>query len=513
MVLCGIKRKFVQNVLHMKRVLIFLVAVVAMSVGMAAMDGDGGRSCAAGNEGRVLPVTGTFINLPYQDVRNRYTNPQDIDCTSPALWYSKVAEMYEMGMEYLIFMSVANEQKAYYPSKLMEWHYPQWRKSPVDAVMDAAAEYGMKVFMSTGWAKDQDDNLRDPAIKGRQIEMMEELAAMYGNHPAFHGWYLPVEDCLGPVLTDYAVEAVNALTARARELTPSAKILISPYGIFNSDFDDPRYEQQLSRLEVDIIAYQDEIGCVRERYPLPRLRENWKKLRAIHDRTGVEMWANCESFAWDKNTNDRSSALVPASYSRFLAQQVAASEGGAEKIISFIFCGLVESPSAAVALGEQTWSQEFYRDYMDWRAGDRYWKAAELGFRGELRYYDAPESVRAMASEDPSDEGWTVYGPGTHEIVVEVEGITDEVVVRMLNSHKDGIVPPQKISLYTGNGPDGDFCLQQVKYTPVWPHTRHDTFVDIVLFELDDIEDPFIKIVFSTDSKVCLDKIFNDVRL
>ena len=37
--------------------------------------------------------------------------------------------------------------------------------------------------------------------------------------------------------------------------------------------------------------------------------------------------------------------------------------------------------------------------------------------------------------------------------------------------------------------------------------------VDIVLFELDDIEDPFIKIVFSTDSKVCLDKIFNDVRL
>ena len=50
-----------------------------------------------------------------------------------------------------------------------------------------------------------------------------------------------MEDCLGPVLTDYAVEAVNALTARARELTPSAKILISPYGIFNSDFDDPRW--------------------------------------------------------------------------------------------------------------------------------------------------------------------------------------------------------------------------------------------------------------------------------
>ena len=169
----------------------------------------------------------------------------------------------------------------------------------------------------------------------------------------------------------------------------------------------------------------------------------------------------------------------------------------------------MESPSADVALGEPVWSQEFYKDYMDWRAGDNYWKAAELGFMGELRYYDEPESIKAMASEDPSDKGWTVYGPGTHEIIVKAEGMTSEVVVRMLNSRKDGIVPPKKLSLYAGGGRDEkDFHLQQVKYTPSWPHTRHDTFVDIVLFELDDIEEPFIKIVFTTDSKVYLDKIY-----
>ena len=475
--------------LKMKRIIILLYSAVALSF-----------SWPASADSPVLPVTGTFINLPYQDVRNKYTNPQDVDNDAPWMWYTKVEEMKEMGMEYLVFMSVANECKAYYPSGLMEWHYPASQPSPVDVIMDAAAERGMKVFMSTGWAKDQDDNLRDPKIKARQIEMMEELAGLYGDHPAFYGWYLPVEDCFGPVLTDYAVEAVNALTARARELTPHAKIMISPYGIFNSDFEDPRYEQQIARLKVDIIAYQDEIGCVRERYPLPRLRENWKKLRAIHDKTGIEMWANCESFAWDKNTNDRSSALVPASYSRFLAQQVAATQGGAEKIISFIFCGLVESPDADVALGEPVWSQEFYKDYMDWKAGDGYWKAAESGFK-------------EGASEDPDDKRWTVYGPGTHEIIVEVEGITDEVVVRMLNSQKDGIVPPEKISLYAGNDPDGkDFRLYQVKYTPAWPHTRHDAFVDMVLFELPDIEDSYIKIAFTTDKKVYLDKILTDVR-
>ena len=185
----------------------------------------------------------------------------------------------------------------------------------------------------------------------------------------FLNGYLPVEDCFGPVLTDYAVDAVNALTARARELTPGKKIMISPYGIFNSDFDDPRYEQQIARLTVDIIAYQDEIGCVRERYPLTRLRGNWKKLRAIHDKTGIQMWANCESFTWEKGTNDRSSALIPASYSRLLAQQVAATAGGAEKIISFVMCGMYETADSRYELGQPVWSAKAGSDYMDWLEG------------------------------------------------------------------------------------------------------------------------------------------------
>ena len=485
MVLCGIKRKFVQNVLHMKRVLIFLVAVVSMSVGMAAMDGDGGRSAAAGNEGRVLPVTGTFINLPYQDVRNRYTNPQDIDCTSPALWYSKVAEMHEMGMEYLIFMSVANEQKAYYPSKLMEWHYPQWRKSPVDAVMDAAAEYGMKVFMSTGWAKDQDDNLRDPAIKQRQIQIMTELAGIYGDHPAMYGWYLPVEDCFGPVLTDYAVDAVNALTAKARALTPGKKILISPYGIFNSDFSDPRYEQQILRLEVDIIAYQDEIGCVRERYPLPRLRE---------------MWANCESFAWEAATNDRTSALIPAPFGRFLGQVAAATEGGAERIISFMMYGIFENPESPYQLGQPYWSNVAYEEYMAWRNGDRRWKTAEAAFLGHYG---------RLGQEDMN---WDIRKPGEHELTVELaaDEVPESLLVRMLVCHKDEVKAPDMLALSVS--PDGKaYRLIQIKSCPVFPNTRHDAFVDCVLFEdLDKCipEDTrFIRISYSAPHKTALDRL------
>lgn len=434
---------------------------------------------------QTLPITGTFINLPYQDVRNKYTNPDGIDGTDPQMWATKVAEMKEMGMEYLIFMSVANECKAYYPSKLMAWHYPVDRQSPVDAIMDEAAKHGMKVFMSTGWAKDQDDNLRDPAIKGRQLEMMEELAGLYGDHPAFYGWYLPVEDCFGPVLTDYAVEAVNALTARARELTPQAKIMISPYGIFCSDFDDPRYEQQIARLTVDIIAYQDEIGCVREKFPLVNLRENWKKLRAIHDKTGIEMWANCETFAWEKGTNDRQSALIPAATPRLLSQMAAATEGGAEKIISFIICGLFEKPLSPYPLGQPYWSQKAYEDYMAWKAGDAYWAAVDNYF-----------TSHAGPLETSYDKRWTKYSAGTYE--VEVEPGASEVVVAMLNYNQKGIVPPAKVELY---GKGRKWTLIQAAESMTWENTNHDAFVDHAVFSEIPSDLKKMKIVFTVEKE------------
>ena len=47
----------------------------------------------------VKPITGTWINLAYQDVRNKYTNPTVSDNTGPELWEQKVQELHEMGME------------------------------------------------------------------------------------------------------------------------------------------------------------------------------------------------------------------------------------------------------------------------------------------------------------------------------------------------------------------------------------------------------------------------------
>lgn len=470
----------------------------------------------------VKPINGTWINLAYQDVRNKYTNPQHFDNTDPFLWVQKVEELSQMGVEYLVFMAVANEGKAFYPSKLMTWAYSANRKSPVDAIMDKAAEKKMKVFMSTGWAKDQDDNLRDPEIKQRQLDMMKELANLYGNHPALYGWYLPVEDCLCPLLSEHAVASVNSLTDQARSLTPGKKILISPYGIVNSDFSNPEYEKQLAKLKVDIIAYQDEVGCVRESFPLPRLKQNWQKLQDIHSRLDIVMWANCETFTWEDGTNDRTSALIPAAYPRLLSQQVAASTAGVENIISFMLCGIVESPSSPYQLGQPVWSKKVYQDYMDWRKGDRFWKLQEAAFLGKLsnsteaKTNGAPDGLldNRLAEENIIDTCWIKYKKGHHVIQFDLkkETVITEIMVRLLNYQLGNVSTPTKSYLWaSGNGID--WKLVGIKDAPNFPNNKHDAWIDIIYFNQITTNARYLKFEFEADSQVYIDEFYINPKI
>ena len=480
----------------------------------------GEKKSASMKEGtEILPITGSWINLAYKDVRNKYTNPLEADNNDPALWEAKVREMSGMGIEYLVVMEVANDGKAYYPSQLMPLQYDPARKSPVEAILDAAAECGVKVFLSTGWAQNQDDNLRIPAIKERQLQIMDEIGTFYKEKPAFYGWYLPVEDCINPIFPKHAVDAVNALVERAHQLTPGKKTLISPYGLGLSDFTNPDYEKTLSELKVDIIAYQDEIGCVREATPLPELRENWKQLRKVHDHIGIEMWANCETFTWENGTNDRTSALIPAAYQRLLAQQVAASEGGVDRIISFMFYGIIENPESPFQLGQPEGSAQIYQDYMAWKSGDEYWKLSEAAHAGRLTNGIAPSSLAEvslqpladgmLAEEDPADSAWVKFEPGAHEIIIDLAeaGAVNKVMVRLLNYHLQGIELPEKIELYISEDAQ-EWNLAAVEAAPAGRNNRHDPWCDAVLFKDLDLKAPYLKVAFTSASPVYIDEIF-----
>lgn len=46
---------------------------------------------------QVLPIKGSWINLYYQDERNKYTNPENMDNTDPEMWKQKVRDMHNLG--------------------------------------------------------------------------------------------------------------------------------------------------------------------------------------------------------------------------------------------------------------------------------------------------------------------------------------------------------------------------------------------------------------------------------
>jgi len=471
------------------------------------------------NSTNVKPITGTFLNLAYQDVRNKYTDPQSFDNTDPALWKAKIDELSGMGIKYLIIMEVANDGKAYYPSKIMPWVYDSNHESPVDAILDEAGKDNMKVFLSTGWAKDQDDNLLDPKIKERQLEIMEELAGLYKNKQAFYGWYLPVEDCLCPILPEHSVQSVNALVKRAHQLTPGKKTLISPYGIGLSDFNNPNFYKQLKKLHVDIIAYQDEVGCVRDKFPIPRLKLNWKRVRAIHNKLNIEMWANCETFTWEKEPNSRESALIPANYSRLLSQQVAASEGGVDNIISFMFQGIIEDPKSDFQLGQPMWSNTLYRNYMSWKKGSEYWKLMEQTFTNSLKNNMPPLTLitnnlntlkdNKLGEEDSNDSNWVRFDKGYHELTFDFRSSipVNEVFIRTLNYHRGGIEPVMKIYIYFSQ--DGkSYDLASIKNSTYYPNNNDDAWIDGILFNHLGKNARFMKIAFRGTGKVYMDEVF-----
>lgn len=454
------------------------------------------------------PVKGTWINLFWQDERNNYMDPEYMDMSDPELWRTKILELDEMGMEYVVIMAVANEQKAAYPSDFMSHSYPDGQESPVEAIMSAADECGMNVFMSCGWAKNQLDNLRDPEIKALQIKIMEETAAFFSGHRSFYGWYLPVEDSFEPVLSDHAVESVNSLAEKARSLTPGKQIMISPYGLCNADYDSPEFAGQIGRLEVDIIAYQDEVGCVREPMPMKRMKEHFGILGKIHKDTGIRFWANIESFTWDRETNSWYSSLVPAAFGRYLSQLVGVSQAGVENVLSFSIYGIYDKPGSPYPLGQPVQANKAYRDYMDWLAGDGRWPLLESTFYGTAvngadgcKAISGGEEIPALVDgclgyEDYRSTPWVKFPSGRMEAVIDMGRVTtvESVAVRFMNYRPASVSIPEMVDVYVS---DTGSCYEKVRTVVMdrTPNDLHDCWIDLAFADGIMSKARFVKIV------------------
>ena len=124
---------------------------------------------------------------------------------------------------------------------------------------------------------------------------------------------------------------------------------------------DDQYVRQLASLDVDIIAYQDEVG-VKKSTPeeTPRLYE---ALRQAHDRAQRSaLWADVEIFRFE-STVYKSPAL-PAPWER-VRKQLAAVSPFVDKILVYQYLGMMNAPHSEAFCGPAD-SVNLYTGYMDW---------------------------------------------------------------------------------------------------------------------------------------------------
>ena len=336
----------------------FLYTLAASGTALESITQGPGQSEASRS---IKPISGSWFEFQHHaTVEGVDWNPECV-CFSSRQWEEKVKEIADVGMKYLVLMETALYYRAFFPTKI----FAPWRLAcadPMEAVLSAADKHGVRFFVGGGFYGDWESPhiVTDPVAARKRLQAIEELTQLYSHHPSFYGWYWPNEASINQYYAEEFIHYVNTCSRLARRLTPKAKILIAPYGTRVAVPDD-KYVRQLDSLDVDIIAYQDEVGVRKSTVEeTPRFYE---RLRKAHDRSRrSEIWADVEIFRCEGTVYK--SALLPAPFSRVLRQLEAVSPW-VEKILVYQYQGMMNKPGSTAFCGTPA-STCLYTSYVAW---------------------------------------------------------------------------------------------------------------------------------------------------
>jgi hypothetical protein len=320
----------------------------------------------------VKPISGSWFEFQHHaTVEGVNWNPA-CACFSCEQWDAKIKEMADVGMKYLVLMATALYYRAFYTTTI----FPEWQlgcADPIETVLAAADKYGVKFFVGGGFYGDWTDPniISDPIAAKKRLQAIEELTRRYSHHPSFYGWYWPNEAFIDRYYSSEFIRYVNTCSRLARQLTPHARILIAPYGT-RVAVPDEKYIRQLEALDVDVIAYQDEVGV--RKSTVEETGAFYKGLKRAHDRVArVAIWADMEIFEFEGKVYN--SALVPAPFGRVLRQMEAVSPW-VDVILAYQYLGMMNKPHSAAFAGPPD-SIRLYTAYTRW-----------------LKAYQQPQAVR-----------------------------------------------------------------------------------------------------------------------
>jgi hypothetical protein len=304
-------------------------------------------------------INGSWFEFKHNlDIEGKYWNHTCLGF-SATQWREKIREMAELGMEYLVLMGIAYDGETFYPSQYFNQYYMDCQ-NPLEAFFQAASEYNIKVFVSNdflGYWRDPEKMITDPEIDKKRQQAMEEVVALYSHYQSFYGWYWPNEAELNPYYSDEFIRYVNDCTDLGHQLLPGSKTLIAPYGT-NKVIADDHYAKQLEQLNVDVIAYQDEVGVQKSK--VGNLGGYFENLKKVHDKVGRSaIWADVEIFEFEHEVYK--SALIPASFTR-IKQQLDQITPFVDKILVYQYLGMMNSPDTEAFAGHLG-SEQLYNDY------------------------------------------------------------------------------------------------------------------------------------------------------
>lgn len=339
-----------------RRKALYTLGLGATYFGSLGMDG-----FSAPAVGSAKPILGSWFEFQHHSSKEGVPwNPALADFTCKQ-WDAKIREIAEVGMEYLVLLCSAVHFKAFFPTQI----FPKYElkcEDPLESVLKAADKYGIKFFMGGGFYGEWTDPhiITDPVATPKRMQAIEELARLYSHHRSFYGWYWPNEAEINPYYSEEFIGYVNACSKLARSLTPKSKILIAPYGTRIAKPDD-EYVRQLEKLDVDMIAYQDEVGVRKSK--VSETAAFYEGLKKAHDRvSNAKIWADVEVFEFEGEVYD--SALLPASFAR-VQKQLEAVSPWVDTILIYQYQGMMNKPGSRAFAGPPA-SATLYSDYVSW---------------------------------------------------------------------------------------------------------------------------------------------------
>lgn len=283
-------------------------------------------------------IDGSWFEFQHHNIaEGRYWNPA-LEQFSAEQWESKIREIALSGIRYLVLLDVAISGKSFYPSELL----PQHRMGcddPLETVLDAADRYGIYFFVGNDFFGNWFNSkflMTDRQVHLLRVKAMNEIAEKYGHHKSFYGWYYPNETGIDGCFDEIFIHYVNSLSTEVDVITPGAKKLIAPYGTRNVRVGD-RYIRQIEQLNVDFIAYQDEVGV--NKSGTEETGKYFEQLYHMHSKAGrAKLWADVEVFCFEGEVYK--SALRPAPYERVFRQLEAVSPF-VDKILIYQYLGMI----------------------------------------------------------------------------------------------------------------------------------------------------------------------------